>query len=161
MRYDHNGYEDFISPQLAAMTGIYLAVKVFEPRKARIESFLDLGHCKVRAEHLSAMEEEMLLSLDWHVYPPTPWVFCKDLLRLTFANPVPPYIMEGVYQLARYLTELAQCDQWFVAKDASAMALASVAYAVEVHGSHQTSRSSSSAKPPVSGCTQATVGKSH
>ncbi|KAL7547856.1 hypothetical protein ACHAWF_011131 [Thalassiosira exigua] len=120
--------------QLAAMTALYLAAKVYEPRKLCLHSFLALSHGNLRSEHVVAMENAMLRSLDWRVHPPTPWAFCEDLLRLLPADDVTPEASENVAELARYLTELAACDYWFATKRSSAVALASMAYAMEVHG---------------------------
>ena len=46
--------------QLAAMTSLYLAIKLFEPTKMRMNSFIELSRGYFRPEHISAMEEVVL-----------------------------------------------------------------------------------------------------
>lgn len=46
--------------QLAAMTSLYLAIKLYEPTKMRMTSFIELSRGYFRPEHISAMEEAVL-----------------------------------------------------------------------------------------------------
>eukprot|EP00580_Thalassiosira_gravida_P018045 CAMPEP_0201677510 /NCGR_PEP_ID=MMETSP0494-20130426/44271_1 /ASSEMBLY_ACC=CAM_ASM_000839 /TAXON_ID=420259 /ORGANISM="Thalassiosira gravida, Strain GMp14c1" /LENGTH=202 /DNA_ID=CAMNT_0048160479 /DNA_START=55 /DNA_END=660 /DNA_ORIENTATION=- len=56
--------------QLAAMTALYLAIKLYEPGKLRMSSLIDLSRGYFLAEHIVTMEDSMLQSLHWHVHPP-------------------------------------------------------------------------------------------
>ena len=58
--------------QLAAMTALYLAIKLYEPGKLRLSSLIHLSRGCFQTEHIITMEVSMLQSLGWHVHPPTP-----------------------------------------------------------------------------------------
>lgn len=117
--------------QLAAMTALYLAIKLYEPGKLRMTSLIDLSRGYFMAEHVVAMESSMLQSLRWHVHPPTPHAFCRDLLRLV-PGEVPSRAREDAHEMALFMTELSVCDYWFVAQKPSAIALAAVLNALEL-----------------------------
>ncbi|KAL7540820.1 hypothetical protein ACHAWF_006790 [Thalassiosira exigua] len=119
--------------QLAAMTALYLAIKLFEPGRLRMSSLIDLSRGYFLAEHLVTMEDSMLQSLGWHVHPPTSFAFCRDFVRL-LPPEVPPRARHDVTELARFLTELSVCEYWFVTKRPSSVALASIINAVEIQG---------------------------
>ena len=57
--------------QLAAMTALYLAIKLYEPGKLRLASLIELSRGYFLAEHIVIMEDSILQSLGWHVHPPT------------------------------------------------------------------------------------------
>lgn len=119
--------------QLAAMTALYLAIKLFEPGKLRMSSLIDLSRGYFLAEHIVTMEDSMLQSLNWHVHPPTPFAFCRDFSEL-LSQDLSPSARHDVGELSRFLTELSVCDYWFVTKKPSSVALASIINAVELQG---------------------------
>lgn len=119
--------------QLAAMTALYLAIKLYEPSKLRMSSLIDLSRGYFMAEHIITMEDSMLLSLGWHVHPPTPFAFCRDLMQLVSPD-VSPREKHDVNELSRFLTELSVCDYWFVTKKPSSVALAAIINAMELFG---------------------------
>ena len=119
--------------QLAAMTALYLAIKLFEPGKLRMASLIDLSRGYFMSEHIITMEDSMLQSLNWHVHPPTPFAFCRDLMRLVSGD-VAPRARHDVNELARFLTELSVCDYWFATKKPSSIALAAIINAIELQG---------------------------
>lgn len=119
--------------QLAAMTALYLAIKLFEPGKLRMSSLIDLSRGYFLAEHIVTMEDSMLQSLYWHVHPPTSFAFCRDFMRLVSGD-VSPRARHDVNELARFMTELSVCDYWFVTKKPSSIALASLINAIELQG---------------------------
>ncbi|KAL7533147.1 hypothetical protein ACHAXR_005069 [Thalassiosira sp. AJA248-18] len=119
--------------QLAAMTALYLAIKLFEPGKLRMSSLIDLSRGYFLAEHIVTMEDSMLQSLHWHVHPPTAFAFCRDLMRL-ISGDVSPRARHDVNELSRFMTELSVCDYWFVTKKPSSVALASIINAIELQG---------------------------
>mmetsp|Transcript_3752 Transcript_3752/g.7887 ORF Transcript_3752/g.7887 Transcript_3752/m.7887 type:complete len:336 (+) Transcript_3752:227-1234(+) len=119
--------------QLAAMTALYLAIKLFEPGKLRMSSLIDLSRGYFLAEHIVTMEDSMLQSLRWRVHPPTPFAFCRDLMSLVSPE-VGPAARHDVGELSRFLTELSVCDYWFATKKPSSVALASIINAIELQG---------------------------
>mmetsp|Transcript_21103 Transcript_21103/g.38313 ORF Transcript_21103/g.38313 Transcript_21103/m.38313 type:complete len:352 (+) Transcript_21103:213-1268(+) len=119
--------------QLAAMTALYLAIKLYEPGKLRMSSLIDLSRGYFLAEHIVTMEDSMLQSLHWHVHPPTPFAFCRDLATL-ISRELPASAHHDVGELSRFMTELSVCDYWFVTKKPSSVALASIVNAIELQG---------------------------
>jgi hypothetical protein len=119
--------------QLAAMTALYLAIKLYEPGKLRMSSIIDLSRGYFVAEHIGTMELSMLQSLGWHVHPPTPLAFVRDFMRLV-SGEIDPGARHDVNELARFMTELSVCDYWFVTKKPSSIALASLVNAIELQG---------------------------
>ena len=122
--------------QLAAMTALYLSIKLYEPGKLRMSSLIDLSRGYFMAEHIVTMEDSMLQSLGWHVHPPTPLAFCRDFMRLV-SGEIEPGPRHDVSELARFMTELSVCDYWFVTKKPSSIALASLVNAIELQGPHR------------------------
>lgn len=122
--------------QLASMTALYLAAKLFEPGKLRMASLVELSRGNFTSEHIVTMEEAMLASLRWHVHPPTPSAFCKDFLPLV-SGELRPRARHDIGELSRFLIELSVCDYWFVAKKPSSVALAAVINAIELQGSRR------------------------
>lgn len=122
--------------QLAAMTALYLAIKLFEPGKLRMSSLIELSRGYFLAEHIVAMEDSMLQALSWHVHPPTPFAFCRDLTKLISAD-VTPRLRHDISELARFLTELSVCDYYFVTRKPSSIAMASIINAMELMGAHR------------------------
>jgi hypothetical protein len=119
--------------QLAAMTALYLAIKLFEPGKLRMSSLIDLSRGYFMSEHIVTMEDSMLQSLKWHVHPPTPLAYCRDFMGLVSSD-IHPVARHDVNELARFMTELSVCDYWFVTKKPSSIALASLINAMELQG---------------------------
>ena len=75
--------------QLAAMTALYLAMKLYEPDMCSVSSLVGLGHGYFHADHIEAMEVAMLEALAWRVRPPTPYAFCRELLQLVSSDITP------------------------------------------------------------------------
>ena len=119
--------------QLAAMTALYIAIKLYENGHFAISSITALSRGYFIAEHIVAMEEIMLKALKWHVHPPTPIAFCRDFMLL-ISTDLPPKIRCEIEDLVRYLTELSACDYWFVTRKPSTIAIASFMYAFELLG---------------------------
>jgi len=112
--------------QLAAMTCLYLAMKVnadngeeiLSPiRKLRLMSFVELSRGQFSAEDIMDMEAVLLWDLKWKVYPPTPMAAVSYLMRLMPMHQDVPLntrkrydlVLHVLHELARYLTELSVC----------------------------------------------------
>ncbi len=119
--------------QLAAMTALFLAIKLYEPGKLRMSSLIDLSRGYFMAEHIVTMEDSMLQSLGWHLHPPTPLAFCRDFMKLVSGD-IEHGPRHDVSELARFMTELSVCDYWFATKKPSSIALASLINAIELQG---------------------------
>lgn len=118
--------------QLAAMTSLHLAIKLYEPRKLSVESVVRLGRGAFAAAHVAAMERSLLEALEWRVHPPTPQAFCRELLRA-----VPALAGDArldVEETAQFLVELSVCDGWFVGRAPSTVAVAATLLALDLRG---------------------------
>lgn len=120
--------------QLAAMTALYVAIKLYENGTFAISSVTALSRGYFISEHIVAMEEIMLQALNWHVHPPTPSAFCSDFMLLLSVD-IPSEIRSEINELVRYLTELSVCDYWFVTRKPSTITIASFMYAFDLLGS--------------------------
>ena len=118
--------------QLAAVTSLYLAAKLCQPARLRVASLVELSRGNFTAEHITTMEDDLLARLGWRVHPPTAAAFLGDFLHLA-AGEVGAAALHEVGELARFLTELAVCDYWFVPKKSGSVALAAVLGAMEIH----------------------------
>ncbi|KAL7465962.1 hypothetical protein ACHAXS_006267 [Conticribra weissflogii] len=118
--------------QLAAMTSLYVAIKLYEPSKLRMSALIDLSRGYFAAEHIVSMEDSLLQALGWHVHPPTPFSFVRDLSQL-----LPPEIAASIRhdasELARFLTELSVCDYYFVTRKHSSVAIAALINAIDIN----------------------------
>lgn len=120
--------------QLATMTALWIAIKLFEPgNNLRMSQLTNLSSGYFMAEHVVAMEKSMLQSLKWHVNPPTPFTFCRELMRLV-SSEITPRVRHDVNELARFLAELSVCDYWFVTRKRSSIALAAIVNSLELQG---------------------------
>lgn len=116
--------------QLAAMTTLYLAIKLYENRSLKITSLIELSRGKFVPEHVAAMEESILRSLSWHVHPPTTLSFVHHLLLL-IPDSCPPTVKHDILELARFLSELSICDYFFVLQKRSSIAIAALLNALD------------------------------
>ncbi|KAL7453299.1 hypothetical protein ACHAWC_004965 [Mediolabrus comicus] len=119
--------------QLAAMTALYLAMKLYEPDTLRLSELVKLGHGYFHADHIEAMEVAMLQALTWRVRPPTPYSFCRELMQLVSSD-ITPRACHEIGEMARFLTELSVCNYYFVTRKPSSIALASIINAFELLG---------------------------
>lgn len=119
--------------QLAAMTSLYLAIKLYEPGKIRMSSLIDLSRGYFLEDHIVTMEDSMLQTLGWHVHPPTSYSFVREMMPLLPLG-MSPRDRHDTNELARFLTELSVCDYWFVTKKPSSVGLASLINALELQG---------------------------
>jgi hypothetical protein len=113
--------------QLAAMTSLYLAVKLHSAgseeefnrrRRFKLCSFVELSRGQFDSKDICAMERTILSTLNWKVNSPTPMTFVTYLLNLLMPprDLMPPHarnnydlVMHVLRELSRYLTELAVC----------------------------------------------------
>lgn len=116
--------------QLAAMTALYIAIKIHEPLEMETSLLADLSRgCYTEMEFVD-MEQTMLTSLKWRVNGPTPLGFVQTFMAL-LPDAVHPTVAGVIMDYARYQTELAVSDHSFVAVLPSDLALAAVLNAME------------------------------
>jgi len=117
--------------QLAAMTCLYLAVKLYEPGTLPMQAMINLSRGYFTVEQMTAMEMEILRILSWHVHPPTSLCFVRHFLQL-IPSELPNAMKNDVMELARFLTELAVIDYFFVPRSMSSLALVAVLHAMDI-----------------------------
>lgn len=116
--------------QLAAMTCLYLSIKLYEPGSLKVSSLIGLSRGFFTKEHIISMEESILTVLDYRLHPPTVMGFIRDFISLLSDN-VDERLHIDIYELATFLSELSVCDYFFVGKMPSNVALACVLTAFE------------------------------
>lgn len=124
----------FITPTtytLAGVTAIHIAIKLGSPLTLRMKYLLALCAGKITAGDIASMELTMLSALSWRVSGPTAADFCGELIDSSFTEST-PHALNGLQEMARYLTELAVCEYFFVTRKPSSIALASIICAIEL-----------------------------
>jgi hypothetical protein len=116
--------------QLAAMTALYIAIKLHEPLEMETSLLADLSRgCYTEMEFVG-MEETICQSLKWRVNGPTALGFVQQFMAL-LPSTVHPAVGNLILDYARYQTELAVSDHKFVAIKPSELALAAVLNTME------------------------------
>ena len=127
--------------QLAAMTSLYVAIKVHaescghdsQRKKLKLSSMVDLSRGLFSAEDICEMERNMLSTLSWKVNPTTPSSLVSYLLRLMPPQSAIPNRCRPNYdlslhvlnELAHYLSELSV----YLANVSSSFLPSEIAYA--------------------------------
>eukprot|EP00985_Skeletonema_marinoi_P002936 scaffold1200_cov109-Skeletonema_marinoi.AAC.6 len=124
----------FITPKtytIVAVTAIHIAIKLVSPWKLRMNHLLDLCAGKYTAGDIASMELVILNALSWRVHPPSAFDFCGELIDSSFTESTPD-ALNDLQDKARYLTELAVIDYFFITRKPSSVALASILVALEL-----------------------------
>jgi hypothetical protein len=116
--------------QLAAMTTLYLAIKLYEPGTLKMSSLIELSRGYFLVEHIAAMEDAVLRSLSWHVHPPTALCLIRHYLEL-LPDRFDRSVKHDAMELSRFLCELSVCDYFFVTRKPSSIAIAALTNALE------------------------------
>jgi len=116
--------------QLAAMTALYIAIKLHEPLEMETSLLADLSRgCYTEMEFVD-MECIMLQAIKWRVNGPTCLSFVAHFLAL-LPSAVHRSVADSIMEYSRFMTELAVAEQSFVTFKPSEVALAAVLNAVE------------------------------
>jgi hypothetical protein len=116
--------------QLAAMTALQLAIKLYDSTMVKLDSMVKLGRGLFSEKDVLAMEEKILRALDWHVHPPTPVCFLRQFLRILppSVNPLTRYM---IAEVTRFISEISVCLYRFVKYPPSIIAYAGMLIAME------------------------------
>jgi hypothetical protein len=116
--------------QLIAMTSLMLSIKLNDSTMVKLDSMVKLGRGLFNEADVIAMEKKILQVFQWHVHPPTPVCFMRQLLRLMplEASPIARYM---IVEVTRFISEISSCLYKFVKYSASTMATAAVVVAME------------------------------
>lgn len=117
--------------QLAAMTCLFIAIKMNESKVLSLSAFLSLSRGYFQAEHVLAMEHAILRALSWRVNPPTPIIQAKYLFFI-----LPKHVKKRaeILEITRFLTEIGVCDYFFVPHKPSTIAIAALLSAFDIVG---------------------------
>ncbi|KAL7564608.1 hypothetical protein ACA910_017950 [Epithemia clementina (nom. ined.)] len=116
--------------QLAAMTALYIAIKLHEPLEMETSLLADLSRGCYKEMEFVEMEQIMLQAIKWRVNGPTCLSFVAHFLAL-LPSAVHRPVAEAIMDYARFQTELAVAEQALVFLKPSEVALAAVLNAVE------------------------------
>jgi Cyclin, N-terminal domain/Cyclin, C-terminal domain len=116
--------------QLAAMTSLQLAIKLYDSTVVNLRSMTKLGRGVFSEQDVIAMEFKILQALQWHVHPPTPSCFLRQLLRMlpSSLSPIARYM---ITEVTRFVSEISVCLYKFVSYPPSAVAYAGIVLATE------------------------------
>mmetsp|Transcript_15327 Transcript_15327/g.33122 ORF Transcript_15327/g.33122 Transcript_15327/m.33122 type:complete len:361 (+) Transcript_15327:187-1269(+) len=122
-RFDRKEY------QLAAMTTLYIAVKLHEPLEMDATLVARLSRGLHTASEVTTLERDMLIALSWRVSAPSPYDFTNYILKLL------PKAFEGVApslnDFSHFQCELATGDYAYVPLRTSFVAIAAVLNSLE------------------------------
>ena len=122
-KYDRKEY------QLAAMTSLYIAVKIFEPLEMDATLVSKLSRGLHSAEEITKLESEMLVALKWRLNGPSPFQFVNYFLELLPASA--RIVSATLYDFSHFQTELATGDYAFISLRRSVIAIASILNSLE------------------------------
>lgn len=120
--------------QLAAMTTLFMAIKINEPVMIDVALLTDLSKGLYTPSDFQNMETDILFGLNWHVNGPTPQTFLLHFLSLAQTsicqydeNSVAPSLdLHNVLQLAAHQIELSVQDCDFMTQKPSVIATAAI-----------------------------------
>ncbi|CAJ1936794.1 unnamed protein product [Cylindrotheca closterium] len=116
--------------QLVAMTSLMLSIKLNDSTSVKLDSMVKLGRGLFNEADVIAMETEMLHVLDWHVHPPTPVCFMRQLLRLLppETSAIARYM---IMEVTRFISEVSTCIYKFIKYSSSSMSMAAMKISME------------------------------
>ncbi|GKY94158.1 hypothetical protein MPSEU_000381900 [Mayamaea pseudoterrestris] len=110
---------------LTSLTTLAIAIKLYDPKRIKIATLSNLSRGQFGPTDIEAMEFKILSALKWRIHPPTQYAFVSHLV-LFLTDQVHPSVRKDIFEMARYLTELAVCDSYFIAISNSTVALAAI-----------------------------------
>ena len=116
--------------QLAAMTALYIAIKLHEPLEMETSLLADLSRGCYNEMEFVDMEQTILTALSFRVNGPTPLGFVQYFMGL-MPETVHPTVAALIMDYARYQIELSVSEQSMVDIKPSEIAVAAVLNAME------------------------------
>lgn len=112
--------------QLAAMTCLYIAIKVHERRAIKPKTISELSNGAFQEKQVTEMELRIATTLQWRLNPPTSMSFVRSFLLMIPDRRIEDFELWTVLDLATFQTELAVREYDFVSYAASTIALAAI-----------------------------------
>lgn len=116
--------------QLVAMTCLYIAIKLHEPLEMETSLLADLSRGCYTEMEFANMEKCILEAIEWRVSGPTPLAFVLHFISF-LPDIISSSVIEAIFDYARYQTELAIGDHYFVKSKPSVVGMAALLNALE------------------------------
>jgi len=116
--------------QLAAMTALQLAIKLYDSTIVQLNSLIKLGRGLFSEQDVIDMERTILKALQWQVHPPTSICFLRQFLRL-LPSAISPVARYKIAEVTRFVSEISVCLYKFVDAPSSAVTYAGMLIAME------------------------------
>lgn len=116
---------------LTSLTTLHLAIKFHETKRVKSGVLANLSRGQFDTAHIEEMELKILSALSWKIYAPTPLSFLSEFLHFLPQELVSAVERKEVYEISKYLAELAVCEASFVGRPNSVVALAAIANVME------------------------------
>lgn len=117
--------------QLAAMTSLYMAVKIHEPQAMDLKTVARLSRDAYTPEDIQAMEQSILFALQWKLNPPTALTFVRLLLEAIPEGVLPEDVRPAIYDVTKYQAELAVNESELITVKASVIAYCALLNSLE------------------------------
>jgi len=122
---------DLAVVQLAAMTALYMAVKIHDPKTLSLSAVSTLSRSTHSASDIKGMEWKILNALQWRVNPPTSLSFARQMLSLLSDESMTLLQRHTVDQITKMQLELVVADYDLIAVKPSTIAFCSIMNAIE------------------------------
>lgn len=116
--------------QLVAMTCLYIAIKLHEPLEMETSLLADLSRGCYTEMEFANMEKCILEAIEWRVSGPTPLAFVLHFISF-LPDIISSSVVEAIFDYARYQTELAIGDHYFVKSKPSVVGMAALLNSLE------------------------------
>jgi len=118
-----NAIENRKEYQLASMTTLYMAIKLFEPFKTDLTDLCTLIENNFEAIDFAQMELDILSALNWHVHGPTVLSFIEHLFAVVpTTSTCNDIVQKSLIQKCKQTTELTLGDYYYVTQKPSTVA---------------------------------------
>lgn len=115
---------------LVSLTTLYIAIKAHEQKKIKLCTLVELSRGQFSSTQIEAIEIEILMSLKWMVHPPVPVDFISVFVK--FLPPsITVHLRYNIFELSRYLVELAVCDPFLIGTSSSSIAFCAILNVLE------------------------------
>lgn len=115
--------------KLAAITSMYLAIKLFNQKNLTLRSLSMLSRGEFSVANIEEMEKIMLQALSWNLYPPTSFSFIYQFYSLLPS--ISDHGKQTILQLSCFFAELTVMEYSFVTSNASVIAFSAVLNAID------------------------------
>jgi len=121
---------DCTAYKLAAITSLYLAVKIYNRKPISSKSLASLSNGEFLVEDIAEMEDMILKTLDWKMSPPTASSFCGYFHGL-LPTSIKPSVRQTILQRSCFFSELAVMNYSFLSFNPSEVAFAAISNSLE------------------------------